>query len=121
MGFYDDEETSNAIDEQLAEENEEFAGVLATYAGARGALAKARIARGFYLVVVPREADTGYRPRFGRAITVKPEGGKGKTKDRGKKVNDPEDRPDQEPRRDLMQSHRRPHDHHGDDLTGLKE
>ena len=82
--FYADEETINAIDEQLAKENEEFAGVLATYVEARGALAKARIARGFYLVVVPQEAVTGYRPRFGRAITVKPEGGKGKTKGRGK-------------------------------------
>ena len=79
--FYDDEETINAIDEQLAEENEEFAAVLTTYTEARGALAKARIARGFYLVVVP--ADSGPQPRFGRA--KKPEGGKGKSKGRGKR------------------------------------
>ena len=66
--------------EQLAEENEEFAAVLTTYTEARGALAKARIARGFYPVVVP--ADSGPQPRFGRA--KKPEGGKGKSKGRGK-------------------------------------
>merc|ERR1712073_25326 len=75
-----DEETINAIDEQVAEENEESAAVLTTYTEARGALAKARIARGFYPVVVP--AGTGPQPRFGRA--KKPEGGKGKSKGRGK-------------------------------------
>ena len=75
--FYVDEETINAIDEQLAEGNEEFAKVLATYVEARHALAKARIAQGFYLVVVPREAVVGCRPCFGRTISVKPEGGKG--------------------------------------------
>ena len=53
--FYADEETINAIDEQLAEGNEEFAKVLTTYVEARHALAKARIAQGFYPVVVPRE------------------------------------------------------------------
>ena len=50
--------------------------ILTAYTEARGALAKARIARGFYPVVVP--ADTGPQPRFGRA--KKPEGGKGKSK-----------------------------------------
>ena len=51
----------------LAYEDEEYAAVLTTYTEARGALAKARIARGFYPVVVP--ADSGMQPRFGRTST----------------------------------------------------
>ena len=78
--FYADEDTINAIDEQLAEEEDEFAAILTNYTEARGALAKARIARGFYPVVVP--ADIGPQPRFGRV--GKPSGGKGKSKGRGK-------------------------------------
>ena len=61
---YVDEETINAVDEQLCEGDDEFAATLTTYTEARGALAKARIARGFYLVVVP--VDVGPQPRFGR-------------------------------------------------------
>ena len=62
--LYADEETINAIDEQLAEGNEEFAKVLTTYVEARHALAKARIAQGFYPVVVPREPPP-LRPTWG--------------------------------------------------------
>ena len=60
----------------LAEDDNEFATVLTTYTEARGALAKARIARGFYPVVVP--ADAGPQARFGRI------GGQGKKKRGGK-------------------------------------
>ena len=81
--FYADEETINAIDEQPAEESEEFAAVLTTYTEARGALAKARIARGFYPVVAPEEAVTGTQPRFRR--TKKPEGGKRKVQGQRKR------------------------------------
>ena len=73
--FYVDEDTSNADDEMLTYEDDEYVAVLTTYTEARGALAKARIARGFYPVVVP--ADSGMQPRFGRT------GGKGKGKGKG--------------------------------------
>ena len=53
-------------------EDDEYAAILATYTEAWGALAKARIARGFYPVAAP--ADSGPQPRFGR------KGGKGKGK-----------------------------------------
>ena len=62
--FYADEETINAVDEFLSFEDEEYAQQVITYTEARNALAKARIARGFYPVVVP--ADIGPQPRFGR-------------------------------------------------------
>ena len=62
--FYADEETINAVDEMLTQDDDEFAAILTTYTEARGALAKARIARGFYPVVVP--ADSGPQARFGR-------------------------------------------------------
>ena len=77
---YVDEDTINVVDEMLTQDDDEFAAILTTYTEARGALAKARIARGFYPVVVP--ADTGPQPRFGRV--KRPEGGKGKSKGRGK-------------------------------------
>ena len=70
--FYVDEETINAADEMLTYDDEECAAILTTYTEARGALAKARIARGIYPVVAP--ADSGMQPRFGRT------GGKGKGK-----------------------------------------
>ena len=73
--FYVDEETINAVDEMMSYDDEEYAAVLTTYTEARGALAKARIARGFYPVVVP--ADSGMQPRFGRT------GGTGKVKGKG--------------------------------------
>ena len=57
--FYVDEDTINAIDEQLTENDDEFAAILTTYTEARGALAKARIAHGFYPVVVPAEPSWG--------------------------------------------------------------
>ena len=63
--FHATEETIDAVDEMLSLEDDEFACILTTYTEARGALAKARIARGFYPVVVP--ADSGPQPRFGRA------------------------------------------------------
>ena len=74
--FYADEETINAVDEMLTQDDDEFAAILTTYTEARGALAKkARLARGFYPVVAP--ADSGPQARFGR------QGGKRKSK--GKK------------------------------------
>ena len=77
--FYADEETINAVDESIAFDDGEYANQVITYTEARNALAKARIARGFYPVVVP--ADDGRQPRFNRA--KKGEGkrqGKGETK-----------------------------------------
>ena len=62
--FYADEDTINVVDEMLTQDDDEFAAILTTYTEARGALAQARIARGFYPVVVP--ADLGPQPRFGR-------------------------------------------------------
>ena len=53
--LYADEDTINAVDEMLTYEDDEYAAVLTTYTEARGALAKARIARGFYPVVVPAD------------------------------------------------------------------
>ena len=52
------------VGEQLGQQDDEYAALLATYTEARGALAKARIARGFYPVVVP--ADMGPQARYGR-------------------------------------------------------
>ena len=46
--FHATEETINQVDEMLTHDDEEFANVLTTYTEARGALAKARVARGFY-------------------------------------------------------------------------
>ena len=59
----------------LSHQDEEYAQQVITYTEARNALARARIARGFYPVVVP--ADSGGQPRFGRA------GSKGKPKGQG--------------------------------------
>ena len=70
--FYDDEETINVVDEMLTQDDDEFAAALTTDTEARGALAKARIARGFYLAAVP--AGSGPQARFGR------QGGKRKSK-----------------------------------------
>ena len=72
--FHADEETINAVDEMFAWEDDEHAQVVITYTEARNALARARIARGFYPVVVP--ADTIGPPRYGRV------GGKSKGKGR---------------------------------------
>ena len=63
--FYADEETINAVDESIAYDDDDYANQVITYTEARNALAKARIARGFYPVVVP--ADDGRQPRFGRS------------------------------------------------------
>ena len=60
----------------LTQDDDEFAAILTAYTEARGALAKARIARGFYPVVVP--ADSGPQARFGR------QGGKRRPKGKGK-------------------------------------
>ena len=65
--FHADEDTINVVDEQLAQEDDEFAAILTTYTEARGALAKARNTRGFYPVVVP--ADMGPQARYGRKGT----------------------------------------------------
>ena len=62
--FYADEDTIDQCDAQLAQDDDEFCAILTTYTEARGALARTRIARGFYPVVVP--ADSGTQPRFGR-------------------------------------------------------
>ena len=78
--FYADEETINAVDEMMSYDDEEYAAVLTTYTEARGALAKARIARGFYPVVVP--ADSGLQPRFGRTSQPRPKA-KSKAKSKG--------------------------------------
>ena len=43
--FYADEETITAVDEMLTQDDDDFAAILTTYTEARGALAKARIAR----------------------------------------------------------------------------
>ena len=48
--FYADEETINAVDEMLTYDDDDFAAILTTYTEARGARARARIARGFYPV-----------------------------------------------------------------------
>ena len=74
--FYADEETINVVDEMLTQDDDEFAAILTTYTEARGALAKARIARGLYPVVVP--ADSGPPAHFGR------QGGKRRPKGKGK-------------------------------------
>ena len=80
--FYADEDTIHAVDEMLNFEDDEYAAILTTYTEARGALAKARIARGFYPVVVP--ADAGPQARFGRKGKPRPKGkGKGKGKPKG--------------------------------------
>ena len=80
--FYDDEDTIHAVDEMLKFEDDEYAAILTTYTEARGALAKARIARGFYPVVVP--ADAGPQSRFGRKGKPRPKGkGKGKGTPKG--------------------------------------
>ena len=72
--FYADEDVIQTVDEQLGQQGDEYAALLATYTEARGALAKARIARGFYPVVVP--ADMGPQARYGRKGTK----GRGKGK-----------------------------------------
>ncbi len=56
----------------LSYDDDDYAAILTTYTEARGALTNARIARGFYPVVVP--ADSGMQPRFGRT------GGQGRGK-----------------------------------------
>ena len=74
--FYADEDTIHAVDEMLKFEDDEYAAILTTYTEARGALAKARLARGIYPVVVP--ADAGPQARFGRKGKPRPKGkGKG--------------------------------------------
>ncbi len=78
--FYADEDTINAVDETIAYDDEEFAQMVITYTDARNALARARIARGFYPIVVP--ADDGRQPRFSR--TSKKGDAKGKSKGEGK-------------------------------------
>ena len=45
--FHATEETINAVDDMLTYDDDDFAAILTTYTEARGALAKARIARGF--------------------------------------------------------------------------
>ena len=60
---YDDEDTISAVGGMLNFEDDEFAAILTTYTEARGALAKARVARVVYPVVVP--ADVGPQARFG--------------------------------------------------------
>ena len=72
--FCVDEDTTNAVGGMLTWKDVEYAAILTTYTEARGALAKARIARGFYPVVVP--ADSGMQPRYGR---------KGGKKEKGKR------------------------------------
>ena len=62
--FYVDEDTINVVDEMLTYDDDEFAAILTTYTEARCALAKARLARVVYLVVVP--AGAGPQARFGR-------------------------------------------------------
>ena len=76
--FYADEDTVHSVDECLAWDDEEFAQQLFTFTEARNALARARVARGFYPVVVP--ADSGPQPRYGR-------GTKGKSKGKGQGKN----------------------------------
>ena len=78
--LYADEDTINAVDETIAYDDPEYAAQVITYTEARNALAKARIARGFYPVVVP--ADDGRQPRFNRS---KKGDGKGKSRAQPKK------------------------------------
>ena len=70
------------MDEFISWEDEDFAQQVITYTEARNALAKARVARGFYPVVVP--ADFGSEARYGRAANSKGKG-KGAGKDKDKK------------------------------------
>ena len=66
--FHADEDTINAVDNFLSWEDDEYAHQLITFEDARIALARARIARGFYPVVAPAHignrlgATTSFRP-----------------------------------------------------------
>ena len=102
--FHADEETINAVDEMMSYDDAEYAAILTTYTEARGALAKARIARGFYPVVVP--ADSGLQPRFGRQPQARPKakakpkakgGGRGKS-GKGKGAGGPNPNPSSGPK-----------------------
>ena len=62
--FYADEEAIDEVDALLAFDDDEYSATLVNYKEARDALAKARVHRGFYPVVVP--ANPGPQPRYGR-------------------------------------------------------
>ena len=62
--FYVTHEIIDSVGQQLAECDKEYAVILFNFLESRNLLAKARIARGFYPVVVP--ADDGPQPRYGR-------------------------------------------------------
>ena len=63
----------------LSHEDEEYAQQVSAYTKARNDLARARIARGFYPVVVP--AESGGQPRFGRGSSKGKPKGKGNSKE----------------------------------------
>ena len=79
--FHATQEVIDEVDEQLAADDQEYANAVMTFTEARSALAKARIARGFYPVVVP--ADSA-RPSFGRSMAEPPSRrGRGAARGRG--------------------------------------
>ena len=107
VGFYADEDTIHAVDEMLKFEDDDYAAILTTYTEARGALAKARLARGCYPVVVP--ADAGPQARFGRKGKSRPKGkGKGKGKPKGANAG-PRPRGKPRPKAKLLPQWGKPH------------
>ena len=81
---YATEEIIDLIDEQEAAENKEYESIFLTYLDARSALRNARVARGFWPVMVPA-TGTGPIPKFGRGSgTNNKENKKGARKGRGK-------------------------------------
>ena len=61
---YATEDVIDEMDQQVSAEDEEYAAAVMSFVHARNALRNARIARGFYPIVVP--ANDGPPPRYGR-------------------------------------------------------
>ena len=81
--FYADEDTFNAVDEGIAWDDEAYAQQVTTYTEARNALARARIARGFYPVVsqrtmagIPDSVEPARRVAVRGKVREKPRRGK---------------------------------------------
>jgi len=85
--FYATQEVVDHVDLQNAANDSEYSLVVSNYLAARGALAKARVARGFYPVVVPAGSPP---PQFGKGKSKrrrpkgKGKGRRGKSKYSGK-------------------------------------
>ena len=61
--------TIQAVDEQIARVDKCYERAFMTYVQARGLIAKARIARGFYPIVIL--ADDGEQAQYGRGVLKK--------------------------------------------------